>query len=130
MAKVLQLQDGIPRMVDAPSGDLIYTQAIVNNQTTPLAITDAIIDKDLHKVFTVDYGIVRWHSGSKAIEQGSFAGMYDPILEEWILAGAVYSGNNAGVEFYITTSGQLQYTSTNRSGTITESSMSLSLKLL
>jgi len=130
MAKLLQLVSGIPKMVEAPSGDISYTQTVVNDQSSPTDITSAIVDKDEAKVFVVEYSVVRWHSGSKAVEQGNFAGLYDPITEEWVLSGATYKGNLSGVNFYITTSGQLQYTSTNRTGTIVESYLKVSIKTL
>lgn len=130
MANLLQLVNGIPRMVAAPGGDTVYTHTVVNNQSTPANITDAVVDKDVSKVFVVEYSVVRWHTSTKAVEQGNFAGLYDPLLSEWILSGATYKGNLSGVNFYITSAGQLQYTSTNRSGTITESFLKISIKTL
>ena len=131
MAKILKLLNGVPRMTEvSTSGDPTFDITLVNNQTTPADITGALVDKDVNKVFVAEYGVVRWHSGSKSLEQGSFSGMYDPILEEWILSGATYSGSSSGVDFYITTLGQLQYTTTNRSGTVVESALTISIKLL
>jgi len=128
MANLLQLVNGIPKMVAAPSGDVVYTQTLVNNQTTPANITGAVVDYNNNIVFKADYGIVRY-GATKSVEQGTFAGMYDPISSSWMISGAVYSGNNAGVTFYITSAGQLQYTTTNRSGD-TVGTISISLKLL
>lgn len=130
MAKLLKLINGIPKMADAPGGDTVYTQTVVNAQGSPANITDAILDKDVTRVFVVEYSVVRWHSTSKAFEQGTFAGLYDLATSEWILSGATYKGNASGVDFYITNAGQLQYTSTSRAGTVNESYLKVSIKTL
>jgi len=129
MAQLLQLVSGIPRTTTV-SGDSIYTQTITNNQSTPANITGAVIDSGTIKVFTVDYSIVRTTASSNVIEEGSFSGLYFPLTTTWTLSGQTYSGNDAGITFSITSGGQLQYVSSNISGTPVLSYMKLSIKTL
>jgi uncharacterized delta-60 repeat protein len=60
---------------------------------------------------------------TELMTQGSFSGIYRPTSLEWELGGFSSAGDASDVTFSITTLGQVQYTSTNISGTEIESTM-------
>lgn len=56
-------------------------------------------------------------SAQEVVKEGSFRGIYRPSITEWDIGAEVSYGDDVGVEFSITSGGQLQYTSTNIPGT-------------
>lgn len=58
---------------------------------------------------------------SELMEVGTFSGVYRPSNSSWSLLNETFSGDDSGVTLSINSSGQLQYTSTNLSGTLLES---------
>lgn len=95
--------------------------AIANNQSSPADITGLSVDSSLNKIFKVEYGITRRHGATELLEQGFFSGTYKPSALTWSIVGETSTGDDAGVTFSITSAGQLQYTSSNLSGTLIES---------
>lgn len=58
---------------------------------------------------------------SELLEVGSFSGIYRPSDSSWTLNNETFSGDDSGVVLSMNSSGQLQYTSTNLSGTLQQS---------
>jgi len=64
------------------------------------------------------------------IKKGQFQGYYNAVGDTWTVGGEVSIGDDVGVDFTMTPAGQLQYTSTNITGTIVEESMLYTIKRL
>lgn len=69
-------------------------------------------------------------TGTELKEVGSFSGVYSDNNTDWTIIGETFSGDDAGVVFTMTSAGQLQYTSSNLTGTIIESEAKFSLTKL
>jgi hypothetical protein len=109
----LRIVGGIQRMIEVDTG----TASILNNQTSNANITGLLFSSADYKTVIVNYVITRSSSTTYARETGTFRAYYDSNTAEWIEPSVIYSGNNSGVSFYITTGGQLQYRSSNYGGT-------------
>lgn len=91
--------------------------AIVNNQTSDANIDGLSFDAEKVSQASVDYLIQRVTTGGGAtelIESGTFYAAYKPTSEDWVLSDVP---STAGVTLSITADGQVQYTSSNISGT-------------
>lgn len=91
---------------------------LVNNQVAPANITGLKFDKSFTSAVFVEYIIQREHSSSHNIASGIFNLRYDLYSLNWGLTeiGPIVSAS--GVSLSITSDGQVQYTSTNESGTV------------
>lgn len=96
--------------------DYSSTFSIANNQSSSANITDLIIDPVLYRGFTLEYTLYRTTDTNEVAQIGRLRGVYKAIAGTWALTDD-YSGDNAGVSFTITSSGQIQYTSTDLTGT-------------
>ena len=87
---------------------------LVNNQTSAADITSLIFNPSTYRGFKVEYSIYRETStvGSGAAQIGQLRGIYNTKLAEWYLSED-FSGNSSGIEFSITSAGQIQYTSSD-----------------
>jgi hypothetical protein len=103
-----------------------------NNQITPKDIDDLIVANNDNKAFKVEYSIIRIYDpgDGERITQGSFSGLYRDASSDWELGGFTSTGDASGVDFEITSLGQLQYTSDLMSGTELESKLKAKLVLL
>lgn len=94
---------------------------IVNNQAGVADVTDAVFDKRGISVAHFDYFIQRVTTGGSAIqkiEAGLLIFVYKPTSDAWAKVTIGTPGPDAsGVTFSITASGQVQYTSSNETGT-------------
>jgi hypothetical protein len=101
------------------------TQATIpldNNVSSPANITNLVFDGAVAKKFIIDYAIFRSTDDESYAQAGRLRGVYNEVEEEWYLSDD-YSGQNAGVTFNITTTGQIQYISTDISGANYEGSL-------
>lgn len=99
---------------------------IVNNQETPANITGLLFDALTQGAAFIDYEIYRNTTGggaTKRKEVGMLLVSYTPGGSPlWEITQPAFMGS-AGVEFSITSGGQVQYTSDNQSGTADVSRM-------
>jgi hypothetical protein len=89
---------------------------IANNQVSAANVSNLVFDGAVAKKFIVDYGLYRSTDTTSLAQAGRLRGVYNEDAAEWYLSDD-YSGQNAGVTFSITNGGQIQYTSSNMSGT-------------
>jgi hypothetical protein len=90
--------------------------SIANNQVSAANVSNLVFDGAVAKKFIVDYGLYRSTDTTSLAQAGRLRGVYNEEDAEWYLSDD-YSGQNAGVTFSITNGGQIQYTSSNISGT-------------
>lgn len=104
-------------------GETSFT--IANNQSSPSDVTALVFDGSEVRSFEVDYQIYRNTTGGGATElaeRGKLLAVYSSVAASWEMTQAPVVGS-AGVTFTITTAGQIQYTSTNITGTPDTSAM-------
>lgn len=108
--------------VDALPAAIIVSQTsftIVNNQSTPANITGLVFNPTLFRGVKIEYSIYRQtDTASSAVAQmGQLRFVYNTQAGVWLTSDD-YAGQDAGVTFTIdNTSGQIQYTSTDITGT-------------
>lgn len=94
---------------------------LVNNQSAVANITGLLLDATKYLAATVDYYIYRATTStgaSELIESGSLKAMFKTNAATWALYENPISGDDSGVTFSIVTAtGQVQYQSSNQSGT-------------
>lgn len=87
----------------------------------PLNVDDLQFDHNKVNSVFVDYLIQRVSknpSATELIEAGTLRIVYKPRSASWVIAKLNNGPDTSGITFTITASGQVQYTSTNISGTI------------
>lgn len=96
--------------------DVSFT--IANNQISPSDVTALLFDGVITRGFILDYSIYRkTDTALSAVSQiGELRGTFNTQNLTWYIANNSY-GQNSGVTFSIQPSGQIQYTSTDISGT-------------
>lgn len=93
--------------------------ALVNNQVAAADITPLTFDKRYTSYVIIDYVIQRTSSSAELIQTGILMAAYKPRANTWSIREYGTSGPDAsGVTFSITSSGQVQYTTSNQAGTI------------
>lgn len=102
-------------------GDTQISQEILNNDG-PISIEGVLFDKDNIKAAEISYDVSRRTDDSNIHETGKIYATWNEDAELWRLSIAAF-GDDAGLDFRILTTGQVQYTSndltgTNYSGTI------------
>lgn len=99
-------------------GDILQTAAnITNNQVSSTNINGLIFDPTIVRGAVVEYSVYRVTTGTGATEQGETGTMYLTFLStanSWDMA--VLGSDSAGIFFSITNAGQVQYTTTNFTG--------------
>lgn len=90
------------------------TASILNNTTGD--VTDLIFDASEVRSFMVHYSVRRSTDTSKADESGLIIGRYDFDANDWDITVGLVVGS-AGMNFSIDNLGQVNYTSSNLSGT-------------
>lgn len=94
---------------------------LTNNQSTAVDILGMSFNKARNSHAIVEYLIQRITSGGGATEiisAGIFHAVYNPISEDWSLVTVGTPGpDSSGITFSITALGQVQYTSSNITGT-------------
>lgn len=90
--------------------------ALSNNVTSPTNITSLAFDGSVTNRFTLDYRIFRSTSLTSLAQAGQLRGVYNSTTTTWYLSDN-FTGQNAEITFSITSAGQIQYVSSNLSGT-------------
>lgn len=94
---------------------------IANNQAAAADVTGLKFDKRGVSQAIIEFLVQRVTTGAGAvelIESGILIVTYNPTSEDWNLqAVSANTPDNSGVDFTITSSGQVQYTSSNETGT-------------
>lgn len=108
-------------------GDTSFT--IANNQSSAASVTSLLIDGVSTRSFILDYSIYRQtDTALSAVAQvGQLRGVYNTQSSTWFMSDD-YSGQNSGVTFSIQPSGQIQYTSSNITGTNYVGSMKYAIR--
>ena len=99
------------------NGGVQNTISILNNQTAVQPLTGLLFDKLATKSFEILFDCYRKTDTalSQVNETGKIYGNYDPVSDTWrVSVNSVF--DDAGVSFFITTAGQLQYKSTDITG--------------
>jgi hypothetical protein len=90
--------------------------AIANNQSSPANITGFQITGGSIRSVEVSYSVYRNTSTTELLERGTILLGYKPVAGTWSIANT-FAFDDAGITFTVTAGGQVQYTSTNMSGT-------------
>lgn len=98
------------------SSDIVTTSFnLANNVASVANVTGASFDTSLIRGFIFSYSVYRNTNSNEASEVGQLYGTFSTTAGTWEMS-QTYAGN-AGVTFTITNAGQIQYVSTNISGT-------------
>lgn len=116
----------------AGSGDILETTAnIANNQVAPANVVGLNFDPSLIRGGVVTYSVYRVTTSTGAMEAVETGTMYLGYLSNaasWDLA--VVGGQGAGITFSVTSGGQVQYTTTNFTGSNYSGTMKFVAKAL
>jgi len=104
-------------------GGTSKTFTLANNQVSAADVTGFLMNSTKHKAFNADILIKRRHSSPDLELNKVFTlkGFYNESTGVWHIGDSSYIGDETGLEFTMTNSGQMQYTSTNVPGTIVSS---------
>ena len=95
--------------------------ALVNNQSSAANITGLKFNHKKVSMAAIDYCVQRVTTSTGAVElteAGLLYAVYEPTSEDWALQAMTGAGpDDAGITFTITAAGQVQYTTTNITGT-------------
>lgn len=103
---------------------------LTNNQVAAANIEGLSFDYRKFSQVSVDYLIQRVTTGGGAqekIESGTFYLVYKPTSNAWVLSGGP---TTSGITLTITAAGQVQYTSTNLTGTASISKITFKARTL
>jgi hypothetical protein len=107
----------IQDVVNYSSDEQSFT--LVNNQAGAADLTPLTFDYRYTSQAVIEYVIQRTSSSAELIQTGMKIVVYKPRANTWSILEYGTSGPDAsGVTFTITSSGQVQYTTTNQGGTI------------
>lgn len=101
--------------------------SLANNQSSASDVTSLLFDPLQVRSFIIEYSIYREDSLQAAAQVGQLRGAYNSKNSTWLISDD-YAGENAGVEFSIQPSGQIQYTSTEYLGTSHSCTMKYTIK--
>lgn len=111
--------DGTPDILFSTNLSTGFTNTIEtisvmpNNEILVAGSINSFNGSTIHRIFRFTAQIV----GTEVVIQGTIRGIYRPSITEWDIGAEVSYGDDVGVEFSITSGGQLQYTSTDIPGT-------------
>jgi hypothetical protein len=88
--------------------------SILNNQSTVANVTDLSFDSASVRSAVIHYYIFRKHGATEVMESGVITLRY--VNSAWTFTQE-YQGDDTGVTLSITSSGQIQYISDNKTGT-------------
>ena len=112
-----------------PNDILQSSFTITNNQVSFIDIVGLLFDPASVRRATINYNISRSTDSSTIVESGNLEITYNPDLGQWYLSRDD-DGNVPNVEFDVTNSGQVQYTSSNLSGLNYEGTITFRAKTL
>ncbi len=98
-----------------PDDILQTTVTINNNQASAANIAGLLFNTATVRSAVIDYNIYRTTSLNEVVEAGTLLIMYKSVANEWSVSQIL--NGDAEVYFTITTTGQLQYTSSSLAGT-------------
>jgi hypothetical protein len=96
-----------------------YSTTILNNQAVAVNLTDFILDKTKEVGAVIDFRIARESDTTRSYSIGTIKALYRDFTDDWVIfIDENYDDSNIdlGLVFTILASGQIQYTSTNWSG--------------
>lgn len=97
-------------------GDIVNSIATINNnQTSPLDVVGMVFSSANTRNARVTYQVKRSVTGTVLIQSGTLFLDWNPQTSSWILTHD-YTAGDAGVVFSVLPSGQVQYTSSNMTG--------------
>lgn len=97
-------------------GDIVNSIATINNnQTLPLDVVGMVFSSANTRNARVTYQVKRSVTGTVLIQSGTLFLDWNPQTSSWILTHD-YTAGDAGVVFSVLPSGQVQYTSSNMTG--------------
>lgn len=106
-------------------GDILQTVALIaNNQISPVNVTGLAFSPSMVRGAIIEYTVYRMTTGSGAselVEVGTMYVSYKSIANTWDVA--VVGGQGSGVSFTMSTTGVVQYTSSNMSGSAYQGTM-------
>lgn len=111
----------------------LTTFTIANNQSAAANVTGLAFDGASVKVAIIDFRIRRNTISSGAqerVQAGTMLAVYKQTAGTWSLTALSQAGDDAGVEFSITSGGQVQYTSDDQSGTPDESILKYTVRTI
>jgi hypothetical protein len=89
---------------------------LANNVTSATNITGLLFNPASVMGFVIEYMIVRSSSTTRLCSIGRFRAVYNSNISAWLTSDD-YAGDNSGIDFGVTSAGQVTYTSTNITGT-------------
>lgn len=114
------------------NGDILQTAAsIANNQVAAANVSGLIFDPTVVRGAIVEYSIYRVTTSAgatEAVEVGTMYLGFKSTANTWDIS--VVGGSGAGVTFSITAGGQVQYTSTNFTGSTYSGTMKFRARAL
>lgn len=116
-ANLNQVLTSIKQLIQ--DGALWMNFAVGNNQVAAANVTGILFDKTKEYGGRVPYHLHRHTDtgGSEVVAMGQLLVRYKPQADSWDLTDNIMAGDDHGVTFSITGAGQVQYASTNISGT-------------
>lgn len=100
---------------DANDTNLTRTILIANNQSSATNLVDIVFDKTETKYAKLEYVLKVRTSSESRNQTGEIHLTYEEDLDTWLCSYNFLTGRS-GVDFTVTSAGQLQYTSENVSG--------------
>ena len=95
-----------------------FNFALANNQSSAADIVGMVFDKSYTSFAVIEYVIQRVTSTTERVQSGCLHAVYRPDGLTWAIREYGTAGpDTSGITFSITSSGQVQYTSTNLGGT-------------
>lgn len=98
------------------SGDITGNTTLANNQSSVADVTGLLFDGVATRSVLIKFAIYRNTSGSEQESTGNISLGYKTTAADWTISTEGFQGN-AGITFSVTSSGQVQYISTNMAGT-------------
>lgn len=102
------------RVLGLTQGDDTMFQ-ILNNQAAPVNVAGLILDKTKYTSAVITAELRRKTDTQEVLSIAYLVALYDSFTSTWDIT-ANFDGADCGVDFSITTAGQVQYTSTNLTG--------------
>lgn len=111
--------------------DLQGSFTVANNQSSPANVTDFVLNPAEGEFAKVDYSIVRKHTSPDTYlrESGLFYIQYNDDTSTWTITGETFAGTDAEVDLSVS-GNQVQYESSNITGTLSKSVLNFYLKYL
>lgn len=94
-----------------------YSFPLVNAQATAAPITDLLFDFQYTSRVEIDYLIQRTTSTNEVVRSGKLNAIWRPKSLSWSIAEVTGMGDASGITFTISAKGQINYTSTDVTGT-------------